>query len=216
MDRKSNAAIPALITDPQQRAKREAENGLRQAPEVLNMIGHFRDRERPFKLRPSMILNLQQIALEGITSYAGLTRPADIEIGGSKHQPPPAHLVPELMEELCDYVNDNWATSSAIDLCAFVMWRLNWIHPFVGGNGRTSRATAYLVLCVRLGYPLPGANTIPEQIAANKQPYYDALEAADEALPISGNFDVSLLETLLESYLSVQLVAVFDQATGRG
>jgi len=32
-----------------------------------------------------------------------------------------------------------------------------------------------LVLCVRLGYPLPGTHTIPEQIAANKKPYYDAL-----------------------------------------
>jgi len=28
-----------------------------------------------------------------------------------KHQPPGAHLVPELLEQLCDYVNDHWKAS---------------------------------------------------------------------------------------------------------
>jgi Fic family protein len=214
-ERKSQAASPVLITEPQELAKREAENGLRQATEVLGIIEHFRDTGRAFKLRPSMILGLQRTALEGITSYAGLTRPAEIVIGGSRHQPPAAFQVPELLEELCDYVNEHWDDASAIHLCAYVMWRLNWIHPFVDGNGRTSRAAAYLALCVRLGYPLPGANTIPEQIASNKQPYYDALEAADEVLRTTGAIDVSRLESLLEDYLSAQLVGVFDQATGR-
>ncbi|MBL8221394.1 MAG: Fic family protein, partial [Bryobacterales bacterium] len=31
-----------------------------------------------------------------------------------------------------------------------VMWRLNWIHPFFGGNGRTARSASYLVLCASL------------------------------------------------------------------
>jgi Fic family protein len=93
------------------------------------------------------------------------------------------------------------------------MWRLNWIHPFYDGNGRTSRAVSYLVLCMRLGYPLPGTNTIPEQIAANKKPYYDALELADAAWK-EGRVDVTALEKLLGDYLSVQLVGVVEQATG--
>jgi len=212
-ERKSKAASPVLITDENERAKREADNGLRQASEVLAMIEHYRDTKRPFKLRPSMIVGLQRIALEGISAFAGLTRPADVEIGGSKHEPPGAHLVPELLEQLCDYVNENW-TTPALHLSAYVMWRLNWIHPFVDGNGRTSRAVSYLVLCIRLGYPLPGTSTIPEQIAANKQPYYDELEAADDALQKTGKIDVTGLEGLLERYLSAQLVGVLEQATG--
>ncbi len=170
--------------------------------------------KRPFKLRASLIVGLQRLALDGISSFAGLTRPADIEIGGSKHQPPGAHLVLALIEEMCDYVNDHWDEATALHLAAYIMWRLNWIHPFVDGNGRTSRAVSYLVLCIKLGYPLPGINTIPEQIAANKTPYYDALETADLAFKNDGRVDVADLEKLLERYLSAQLVGVMEQATG--
>lgn len=213
-DRKSQAASPVLIQDPQELARREVENGLKQFDEVLGIVEHYRDTKRTFKLRPSIILGLQRTALDGITSYAGLTRPAGVAIGGSEHEPPGAHLVPGLLEEMCDHVNDNWASATALHLAAYVMWQLNWIHPFVDGNGRTARAVSYLVLCVKLGYPLPGARTIPEQIAANKQPYYDALEAADVALKNGGKPDVTALEKLLEGYLSAQLVAVVEQATG--
>jgi len=150
-DRKSQAVSPVLITDPHELARREVENGLKQFDEVLGIIEHYRDTKRPFKLRPSMILGLQRTALDGITTYAGLTRPAGVQIGGSKHEPPGAHLVPGLLEEMCDYVNDNWEKATALHLAAYVMWQLNWIHPFVDGNGRTARAVSYLVLCVKLG-----------------------------------------------------------------
>jgi hypothetical protein len=122
-----------------------------------------------------------RICIDVVSAYAGNFRPAGIAIEGSQHEPVGAHLVPEMVEEPCDYVNDNWNTKSPLHLSAYVMWRLNWIHPFTDGNGRTARALSYLVLCVRLGYRLPGRNTIPDQISANKSPYYRALEAADEA-----------------------------------
>jgi Fic family protein len=82
-----------------------------------------------------------------------------------------------MVEDLCDYVNGQWTTRTALHLAAYVMWRLNWIHPFTDGNGRTSRAASYLVLCLRLGYLLPGRRTIPDQIAEDRTRYYKALEA---------------------------------------
>jgi Fic family protein len=123
--------------------------------------------------------------------------------------------VPERLEELCDYVNDNWGRSSALHLAAYVLWRMNWIHPFVDGNGRTSRVVSYLVLCVRLGYVLPGTITIPEQISKNKDPYYQALEAADIA-NAAGKPDLTEMEKLLESLLASQLVSVIDAARSKG
>ena len=126
--------------------------------------------------------------------------------------PPKAHLVPGLMEEMCDYVNEHWTEAQALHLCAYVMWRLNWIHPFVDGNGRTSRAVAYLVLCSKVGYALPGSRTLPEQISANKTPYYNALEAADEALRSTGEIDVSVMEKLLDEYLAEQLLSAYRDA----
>jgi fido (protein-threonine AMPylation protein) len=66
-------------------------------------------------------------------------------------------------------------------------------HPFTDGNGRTARAASYIVLCAHLGLRLPGSNTIPDQIAADKTPYYLALEAADAAAE-QGHINVSQLE----------------------
>ena len=60
---------------------------------------------------------------------------------------------------------------------------------------------------------LPGALTIPDQIAANKFPYYDALEAADAAYK-EGRIDVGALEKLLGEKLAAQLVQVHQEATG--
>ena len=93
------------------------------------------------------------------------------------------------------------------------MWRLNWIHPFSDGNGRTSRALSYLVLCLKLRARLPGATTIPEQIAEDKTPYYNALEAADEACR-NGTIDLSAMEALLDNFLAKQLVGAYKMAKG--
>jgi len=120
-------------------------------------------------------------------------------------------MVGILVEEMCDWVNENFLSRSALFLCAYVMWRLNWIHPFTDGNGRTSRAIAYLILCARLGDRLPGRNTVPEQIAANRTPYYNALEAAD-AGEKAGVPDLSALEGLLKEQLAIQLRDAWEAA----
>jgi hypothetical protein len=59
---------------------------------------------------------LQREALAGISSYAGNYRPGGVAIEGSKHEPVGAHLVPELVEDMCDYVNDHWNESTPIHL----------------------------------------------------------------------------------------------------
>jgi Fic family protein len=152
--RHSQALEPDLISDPQLKAEAEAKNGLRQYDLGIRMIETAVDPDRgAFKLRPSTILSLHREAPMGISAYAGLWRPAGVAIEGSRHVPVGAHLVPELIEGMCDYVNDNW-DATAIHLAAYLMWRLNWIHPFADGNGRTSRMTSYVVMSInraRLG-----------------------------------------------------------------
>jgi Fic family protein len=215
-ERHSKALEVELITDPDLRAQKEASNGLRQFDTVAEGVEYWTQDEHPFKLRLSLILDLHRIALEGISAFAGTFRPAGIKIGGSRHQPVGAHLVAGLVEELCDYVNDNWKQKSPIHLCAYVLWRLNWIHPFTDGNGRTSRAVSYLVLCVGLGYRLPGTRTIPEQIAEDKGPYYRALEVADEGFNRTKVPDLSKMEELIETLLAKQLLAIYSRAKGGG
>jgi hypothetical protein len=68
-----------------------------------------------------------------------------------------------------------------------------------------------MVLCIRLGYFLPGRMTIPEQIAQDKSPYYKALEAADLAWE-KGIIDLSAMKGLLGSMLARQLVNVHEDS----
>jgi len=209
--RHSQALDAELVRDPEARALLEVKNGLKQFQVVVEMVEQFLEPERPFKFRPSHLQTLQRVALLGLSGYAGNWRPAGIAIEGSQHAPPDAFRIPELIEELCDYVNDKWTEKSPLHLASYVMWKLNWIHPFTDGNGRTSRAASYLILCLRLGYLLPGKLTIPEQIAANKTPYYKALEMADVAWG-AGRIDLTAMKELLGSMLAAQLVAVHEDS----
>jgi Fic family protein len=175
--------------------------------------GHVKDTERPFRLRSGMILRLHREALEGIHSLAGTYRNTTVKIGGSRHQPIEAFLVPEETEHLCEYVNEHWSSKSAVHLAAYVLWRLNWVHPFADGNGRTARTVSYVVLSVKLDSLLPGVPTIPEQIASDKTPYYVALEVADDTWKAKESVDVSKLEAMIEAMLAKQLVSAANQAS---
>jgi len=213
--RHSEAASAFLILDPEQRARREAENGLRQFDAVISLVQRYVAERWRFALRVSTILGLHRDALLGIHPLAGNFRPSTVEIKGSKHTPPDAWKVPQLVEELCDYVNDNWDTATPLHLAAYVMWRLNWIHPFADGNGRTARAVSYLVLCMKMGGRIPGTRTIPDLISENKNPYYDALEAADECWTSRQEIDLTRLEDALGNLLGEQLVSALEEASGR-
>jgi Fic family protein len=202
-----------LFKDKEEKARLEARNGLLQFDEVLR-LADAAHQSGQFRLRPSVVQAMQRIAIKDIYTCAGNFRTGPVVIHGTSHQPPNPEDIPRLVEELCDYVNDNWQQSTPVHLSAYVMWRVNWIHPFAGGNGRTSRAVSYLALLAKLGYKLPGTPTIPELIVDKRQPYYEALDAADAAWA-AGRVDVSEMESLLSSLLARQLVTVYRAAAGK-
>lgn len=215
-DRASRLKPAENFEEPSQQelAAAEAANTVRQYDLMVKLAEEaLADRER-FKFRISTINKLNRYAVDGMIANPGALRTADIEILGSGHEPPGWKEVPELMEQLCDYVNDNWRAKTPLHLSAYVMWRVNWIHPYADGNGRTSRAASYFILCVALGYVLPGEVTIPEQIAASKVRYYKALEAADASVRSGKPPDVSQMEALLHEYLEAQLRQLLTKAAG--
>jgi Fic family protein len=197
-----------LISDESKIADHEARNGLLQFDEVRRLVSEFApDKRMPFT--EELVRGLNRIAIQGVRRSAGYFRLVPIEITNTVHQPPPFEEVPKHVEDMCAYVNTNWDhgrddVESAIHLAAYLMWRLNWIHPFRDGNGRTSRAVSYLVLSVRLGRELVGIPTIADQIVDNKNPYYHALDEADAAWR-NGILDVSAMENLIYDLLIIQL-----------
>ena len=194
-----------------EKAKQEATNTLLQYDRMVELIGDANRASGRFRLRPHVIQELNRISILRIESDAGRWRDVPMHIEGSRHNPPPPEEVPRHIDEMCEYINDHWDSQSALHLAAFIMWRLNWIHPFVDGNGRTTRAVSYYVLCSKLGFHIPGVTTIPELIATNKQPYYDALEAADEAHK-QGTIDVSAMGNLIKDLLARQMVLALERA----
>ncbi|OUS07570.1 hypothetical protein A9Q96_06580 [Rhodobacterales bacterium 52_120_T64] len=212
VDRKSEAGEPALITDPLELAEKEAENALAQFDWGMEELDRWLSAKKP-KIRVSTILDLHRIALQEIHRDAGNFRPAGVAIKGSEHEPVTNADVPRFVEEMIEYLDSNWDRKTAIHLSAYVMWRLNWIHPFSDGNGRTSRIFSYMILCAKMETQLPGDNTIPEQVSENKVPYYKALEFADAAYK-SNKIDLTEMEELMEDYLANQLVDIHDKATG--
>lgn len=154
----------------------EVENGFRQYDLTLDIIRYYLDPERPFALRVPLILDLQREAVAGIEGAPGEIRTTPVGITKSKHTPPGPHLVASYLTEFCDHINDNWHERTAFYLSAYAMWRLNWIHPFTDGNGRTSRALSYALLNIKLGYVLPGTPTILQQIEEDNSHYIKALD----------------------------------------
>lgn len=197
-------------------AELEVQNGLRQFDLGVEIIADFTRKDRAFRLTPSIIQHLQSVAVEGIESRPGQWRNGECRIEKSKHQPPSPHLIPGLIQEMCDYVNDQWHLQSAFHLSAYTMWRHNWIHPFSDGNGRTSRVLSFVVLCSNIGYLVPGMPTIPEQIQNDRTSYFQALEEADEAFREDGSLNVGKMEELLKNMLAKQLMGVIEKADGQG
>ena len=188
----------------------ESRNGYIQAEFVVFEAKQWSLESR---LTPDLICELQRLAVNQIYRCAGCFRNGPVSISGVAHVPPDHALVPREVDAMCGYVHTNW-DRPAIHLASYLMWRMNWIHPFFGGNGRTARAVSYLILCARLGFVLPGTSTIPELIVKDRTPYYQALLKADEA-QAAGTIDVSDMEDLMGRLLAAQLVSIHEMATGK-
>lgn len=118
------------------------------------------------------------------------------------------------MDDFVNQVNRNWEIFDPVVLAAWVLWRLNWIHPFINGNGRTARAACYFVLCVKAGSWLPGSVILPELIKQERQRYEQGLQHAD-----ANGGDITQLHGLLAELLAKQMnggaAATATPATGQ-
>ncbi|MCT4664067.1 MAG: Fic family protein [Flavobacteriales bacterium] len=120
------------------------------------------------------ILQIHSLILQGINKEnAGAYRKVQVIISGAKHIPPQPFLVPKKMEELMIWYNENKNLLHPIDLSAEMHERLVTIHPFIDGNGRTSRLLMNLIL-LQHGYPI----VILKGDVENRLKYYQALELA--------------------------------------
>lgn len=145
---------------------------------------------------------LNHSAVSGISQFGGRFREEPIYVGN--HIPPHFREVPELMDRFISFIHENWDNLSATQLASYGLWRLNWVHPFIEGNGRTARAVCYYLLCTKIGGLLPGKLIVPELIRENREGYVAALRDIDKHWEL-GNLELSQMDSYLSDLLEQQL-----------
>jgi len=135
---------------------------------------------RPF-LSQHVIKALNFQAITCLHTNAGEYRPCPVTVG--QHTPPDHYRVPALMDDFVNTVN-RWWEQDAVALATYVLWRINNIHPFINGNGRTARAACYFVLCLKSGGWLRGATILPELIRQNHNEYVIPIRRVSDSLGI--------------------------------
>ena len=120
-----------------------------------------------------MVLQLHTLVLRGIDrENAGRYRQVQVRISGSTHIPPDVWQVPIKMEELFSWYHEHLNMHPVL-LAAEMHERLVSIHPFIDGNGRTSRLLMNLIL-LQHGYAIA---TLKGDFD-DRMKYYDCLEMA--------------------------------------
>ncbi len=145
------------------------------------------------------IKNIHQLILKEIDdANAGKYRNENVRIKGANHIPPDYLIIPELMNKLI--INyQSWNKYHPIIKAALLHGELVKIHPFVDGNGRTSRLVMNLSL-MNSGY-------VPVIIKKEKRlEYYNALDKAHttgdytDFVKLVNELEIEMLNKYLELF----------------
>ena len=179
---------------------------MREHLEAINhaeAISYIKDiAKQDIEISERTIKEIHALILHGIDrENAGRYRTVPVMISGSTHMPPQPYLIEKQMEDFILRFKQMEAEKvHPVLIAAYLHDELVRIHPFIDGNGRTSRLLMNLYL-LRHGYviiTLKGSNDA-------KVNYYKALEMSHtEQLP--GDFQKLVIEAeiaALQKYLSI-------------
>lgn len=165
--------------------------------EVINAIGIYENLHHYDYLSEKSFLKAHADLMKSLINSAGKYRNQGVGIvKGSKveHLAPPADLVPKLMKDLFRYLKND-KEIALIKSCVF-HYEMEFIHPFMDGNGRMGRLWQTLILLSE--YPVFEFLPFETLISKNQQAYYKALSLSDKAGK-SNIFIEYMLEILNES-----------------
>jgi Fic family protein/DNA-binding Xre family transcriptional regulator len=178
---------------------------MREHLEAINhdeAIAYIKDLvQRKVQLNEREVLAIHNLILRGIMpENAGKYRSVQVMIKGSAHMPPQPYIVPKQMEEYFEWYFVNRSKMHPVVLAAEMHERLVTIHPFIDGNGRTSRLVMNLILLSN-GFVIANIKGDYE----SRMKYYESLEKVQvnkdkEAFLI---FVAEVEKLCLERYLSI-------------
>ena len=126
------------------------------------------------ELNKSFLLKVHSILTTNTSiEIVGRFRDHNVLITGSSHVPPSYIEVPDLINELFVWYNNNKKRLRPLELACLFHAKFTRIHPFSDGNGRTARIISNFMLY---------KNNYPMFIVYfnNRREYYEALDESDK------------------------------------
>ena len=165
------------------------------------------------KFSKKLILNVQKyvekgaskekIGLRGAMPPGVLFAVYDSQSGHPDYIPPEYVDIPELLDELVEYVNHT--DDHPLIVAAVVHYQLVTIHPFEDGNGRTARLLSGYILDIN-GYGFNGIGSLEEYFAYDIEEYYDSIQMNLPALYYSGRNNPPHPEIWISYFLRMVLL----------
>ena len=148
--------------------------------EVMNAIKVYEKLAR-FKCdSDKSFLNAHAMLMSGLLESAGKYRKQGVGIvkgNKVKHIAPPFENVPFLMKDLFEYLKDP-EELILLKSCVF-QYEMEFIHPFLDGNGRMGRLWQTLILMTE--YPVFEFLPFETLISTTQKEYYQSLAISDQA-----------------------------------
>lgn len=147
--------------------------------EVLNALEVYKNISSLKHHSEKDFLKAHKMLMKDLIENSGKYRTKGVGIvKGSKveHVAPPFENVPFLMKDLFQYLKDK-SEISLIKSCVF-HYEMEFIHPFMDGNGRMGRLWQTLILMEE--YPIFEFLPFETLISKNQAAYYNALSASDK------------------------------------
>lgn len=148
--------------------------------EVLNAISVYNQLHSFDPKSSKSFLKAHEILMNGLVPENGKYRKKGVGImAGDRmaHMAPPAENVAHLMKDLFSYLKDS-KEISLIKSCVF-HYEMEFIHPFIDGNGRMGRLWQTLILMKE--YPVFEFIPFENMIHKTQGNYYHALSQSDKS-----------------------------------
>ena len=171
--------------------------------EVLNAIELYEQLTHFNFTSDKHFLKAHEILMKGLVDNPGKFRNKGVGIvkgNDVEHIAPPADKVPFLMKDLLSYLKDA-DELTLIKSCVF-HYEMEFIHPFLDGNGRMGRFWQTLILCDE--YPIFEFLPFETLINETQNEYYQALSTSDKMgkSTVFIEYMLGVINTSLESILS--------------
>jgi Fic family protein len=174
---------------------------LKDIQEVRNALKVY---EMMADLNPLSITDFKKahhVLMDGLIDGPGKWRTTRVAVFKGEevaHMAPSAKMVPDLMDQLFDFINKEKDISWIIKACVF-HYELEFIHPFIDGNGRIGRLWQQLLLMKEDS--VFEFVSVESLIKDHQGQYYEVLAACDKAAE-----STLFIEFCLENIVNALLV----------